>query len=283
MKPIVLCADDYGITPTVGAGIRELAASRRLSAVTCMSSTPIWTTEAKLLQPLQDKIDVGFHFNLTLDLGYSSVKNLPVWIISGLSGRINQDLVEREFLQQLERFEFCWGKPPAFIDGHQHVHIFPGIRRPLLRLLARRYPEAERPWLRRINPLLTGHDAPIKALMLKMLSIGLTRDSRQAGLLLSDNFAGLYSLTATADFPAMMSGWLRQSQPGTVVMCHPSISAAQTPDGNGPARKREFQYLRSREFIRVCENEGVVLTSFSTWQQELDKARTITCHKRHKM
>jgi len=262
MKPIVLCADDYGITQAVGAGIRELTAARRLSAVTCMSSAPMWPAEAELLKPLQDKIDVGFHFNLTLNLGHSPVKNLAAWIISGLLGRINKDLVEREFLQQLERFESSWGKPPDFIDGHQHVHIFPGIRRPLLRLLAERYPEAERPWLRRVNPLLNGHDAPIKALMLKMLSIGLVRDSRQAEVLLSDNFAGLYSLTATADFSAMMSGWLRQSQPGTVLMCHPSISAAQTPDDNGPARKREFQYLQSREFIRACENEGVVLTRF---------------------
>ena len=169
-------------------------------------------------------------------------------------------MVEREFLQQLESFESSWGKPPDFIDGHQHVHIFPGIRRPILRLLAKRYSEAERPWIRRVNPLLSGHDAPIKALLLKILSIGFVRDCRQAGLIMSDYFAGLYSLTPTADFPAMMAGWLRQSQPGTVLMCHPSISAAQTPDGNGPARGREFQYLRSREFIKACENEKIIVT-----------------------
>lgn len=262
MKPIVLCADDYGITQAVGAGIRELTAARRLSAVTCMSSAPMWPAEAELLKPLQDKIDVGFHFNLTLNLGHSSVKNLTAWIISGLSGHINKDLVEREFLQQLERFESCWGKPPDFIDGHQHVHILPGIRRPLLRLLAERYPKAGRPWIRRVNPLLTGHDAPLKALILKILSMGFVKDARLAGLEVSNYFAGLYSLTATANFAAMMSGWLRQSQPGTVLMCHPSISAAQTPDGNGPARKREFQYLRSREFIKACENENIILTSF---------------------
>lgn len=262
MKPIILCADDYGLSKSVGVGIRQLAAARRLSAVSCMSSALTWPAEAALLQPLRDKIDVGLHFNLTQGFGESSVTDLAFWIISSLAGSINKNLIEREFIWQLDRFESVWGEPPDFVDGHQHVHIFPGIRNVVFRLLEERYSEAQRPWIRQVNPSLTGHDAPSKALILRMLSTGFVKKACLSGLDLSSGFAGLYSLSAQANFPAMMAGWLHHARPGTVLMCHPGIGAAGDPDSIGQARMREFQYLRGPEFEQVCKREMVAIVRF---------------------
>ena len=261
MKSIILCADDYGLCEPVGAGIRELVVRRCLSAVSCMSSAPAWPEEAALLKPLRDQIDVGLHFNLTLGFA-APAPGLTTWLKNSLTGQSDLVAVEKAFLQQLDLFESVWGSPPDFIDGHQHVHVFPGIRHRLLQLISKRYPVGMRPWIRLVTPPLTGHDAPLKALIVRMLSLGFARNARQAGLDLPRGFAGLYSLSGTADFPAMMAGWLRHSAPGTVVMCHPSLCAEHDPDGIGQARLQEFQYLRSSAFDDTCTRLGITLARF---------------------
>jgi chitin disaccharide deacetylase len=261
MKPIILCADDYGVTLSVGAGIRELIATRRLSAVSCMSIAPTWPAEAALLKPLRGRIDVGLHFNLTLGFGRPA-PSLNQWLKDSLSGRIKKVTVEREFSDQLNRFESAWGGPPDFIDGHHHVHIFPGIRDLIFRQLVEHYPEAQRPWVRQVNPSLIGHDAPLKALVLQMLSIGFVQAARVAGLTITNGFAGLYSQSAQTNYPDMMIGWLRRARPGTLLMCHPGMVDEQDPEGTGAARVREFNYLRSQDFEVALSNERIVLARF---------------------
>ena len=64
-KPVVLCADDYGIAPGVGRGIRALAAAGRLSATSCMTVFAEWCDEASRLADATDRIDVGLHLTLT--------------------------------------------------------------------------------------------------------------------------------------------------------------------------------------------------------------------------
>lgn len=262
MKPIILCADDYGISPSVGAGIRELVAKGRLSAVSCISNAPAWPQEAILLKPLRNHIDVGLHFNLTL--GFTdTAPPLSGWIKNSLTGHIDQEHIRQEFRQQLDRFESAWGSPPDFVDGHQHVHIFPGIRCCLFRQLVNQYAIAKRPWIRRVTPSLIGHDAPMKTLILNMLSINFVKEAHIAGLKLSGAFAGAYSLSPQANFPAMMAGWLQRATPGTVLMCHPGMSADQDPEDIGQTRVQEFRYLTGEEFDKLCKREKINLRRFN--------------------
>ena len=48
-RRIVLCADDFGMEPSVNEGILRLAAAGRLTAVTCMVDMPAWRDGAPLL------------------------------------------------------------------------------------------------------------------------------------------------------------------------------------------------------------------------------------------
>ena len=63
--PVVVCADDYGMSPAIGGAIRELLAKGRLSATSCMTPAMAWPAEGPLLKPLRPKIGVGLHFTLT--------------------------------------------------------------------------------------------------------------------------------------------------------------------------------------------------------------------------
>ena len=38
----------------------------------------------------------------------------------------------REVRAQFEAFADAFGRPPDFVDGHQHVHLFPQVREAVL-------------------------------------------------------------------------------------------------------------------------------------------------------
>ena len=64
MKPVVLCADDFGLTEGVSRGILELARMGRLSATSAMTNCPAFPRMAPGLADL-DGVAVGLHLNLT--------------------------------------------------------------------------------------------------------------------------------------------------------------------------------------------------------------------------
>ena len=84
--------------------------------------------------------------------------------------RFNHDMLVDEFMSQLRMFVHSLGRPPDFIDGHQHVHLFPQIRDAVLQVAK----EAPNAWLRqcgRAVPCRCGSALAIrKALLLDVLS-----------------------------------------------------------------------------------------------------------------
>src|ERR1051325_10441291 len=68
-RHIWLCADDYGISPAVNAGIRELILRGRLNATSVMMAAPHLTAdEADALEALNSgtkRAAIGLHVTLT--------------------------------------------------------------------------------------------------------------------------------------------------------------------------------------------------------------------------
>ena len=61
--------------------------------------------------------------------------------------------IRAEIERQLDTFEKHLGFPPDHIDGHEHVHVLPGIRQSLFEVVSRRYPGAEAAAARSRGPL----------------------------------------------------------------------------------------------------------------------------------
>ena len=59
--------------------------------------------------------------------------------------RLEHDALKAEIGRQLEAFRNAFGRAPDFIDGHQHLHLFPQIGRALLEVAKESAPDA---WLR---------------------------------------------------------------------------------------------------------------------------------------
>src|SRR5690349_9878789 len=64
-KTVILCADDYGQNAAISQAIIELIKKNRLSATSCMVTSPDWLTQAKQLNSFNNQLDIGLHFNLT--------------------------------------------------------------------------------------------------------------------------------------------------------------------------------------------------------------------------
>lgn len=63
-RAILLCADDYALHPLVDDAVQQLARAGRLSATSCMTTSPQWRQAAPALKPLRPLLSVGLHFNL---------------------------------------------------------------------------------------------------------------------------------------------------------------------------------------------------------------------------
>lgn len=254
MKSLVLCADDYGLCAEVDTGIRELVVTGRLSAVSCMTSLPNWPEAVQLLLALNAPVALGLHFNLT---EFGDGQPLVRLMQQALSRRIDRQWVGDQFQRQLDAFEAASGRVPDFIDGHQHVHVFDGVREVIASVLAARYGTAS-PWVRRVNPSLNGHDAVLKAIVLRLLARGADACYAAASIPQSRTFAGLYSLSMKADFPALMAGWLRDLEAGAVIMCHPGQMQSTTPLAQ--VRRREYDWLRSEAFSALLQQQQISLS-----------------------
>jgi len=265
MKKIILCADDFGQSTAIGAGILQLVQAQRLSAVSCMTESACWPDSAKELFRFRESVDIGLHFNLTHTFAAQAFAARPLGalLIAALSGRIDRRALATSLHTQLDRFEAAAGEMPDFIDGHQHVHIFPGIRGVVLRELKRRYPR-RKPYLRAVNPRLRDSDGALKLSFLKLLNSGFRRAATRAGLASTSGFGGIYSLQAKANFPALMQRWIAAARNGDLLMCHPGLADDNAADPIAATRPHELQFLNGPEFAALLLRNDVRLSRFQS-------------------
>lgn len=257
MKTLILCADDYALAPHIDVGIRALVVANRLSAVSCMTNSPHWPEASSRLKEVGDDVQVGVHLNFT-DM-FSGSKTPLLQLISGcMLGFLDEQYFFTEINRQLDLFEVHWGSRPDFIDGHQHVHVFPKIRHIVISVLVERYSHGNRPWLRRVNPKLIGHDAFFKALVLRVLSIGFDNAAERREVSLSGDFYGIYSLSSKADFSLFFTRWIYNASNHSLIMCHPGgVNEASSSSLSDNFRIKECDYFLGDEFLNLCESGKV--------------------------
>ena len=269
VRRITLCADDYGISPAVDRGIRQLISRGRLNATTAMVVAPSFGKEAAKALLDTGRAAIGLHVTLTAPFkpltDFTSLRGgrfltLPNVLGMALARRLDQAAVHREIGAQLLAFAAAFGRSPDFVDGHQHVHIFPQVRDAFLRAVAEHAPNA---WVRQCGRVAGQprklHDR--KGLLLDVLSVGLRRKARRLGLRFNPAFAGTYSFAPDADFPRVFARFLEGLPDGGLVMCHPGFVDAELErlDTLTVQRERELAYFNGDEFARVLAEENVAL------------------------
>lgn len=268
MKKITLCADDYGQNESISKGILELIQLGRLSAVSCMTAYAHWPLYAAQLatikEDVSDKLDIGLHFDLT-DFIAEQGWSFNQFIINCCLNKVDLLKIEAELNRQLDAFEAALAMTPDFVDGHQHVHIFPNIRQVFIKLLAQRYAH-KLPYIRLSSPEIFGHDSRVKAIILRALVIGFAALARKHKLQFPTQFLGAYSLRPS-NYALLFQTWLQQARDGSLFMCHPGLASTDPDDPIKKARVVEFNYFRSDEFTADLKTHNVQLSKWAAHSQ----------------
>lgn len=269
LKPIVVCADDYGLSAGVSEAIEALIERRRLSATGAMTGLPGWKRRAGDLKALvrQHPADIGLHFTLTGQRPLSPARGLardgrlpeigPL-ILRALAGALPRAAIRDELRAQLDAFEDMWDAPPDFLDGHQHAHALPGIRAIVVEELAARYGATSPgglagalPWLRNCTePAAWIRQRRIgrrKALVIGSLAAGAAGAAARAGFAVNDSFRGLYDFTPEPAYREVFRAALAGPGERVLVHCHPGTvdEELRRLDPLLEPRERELAYLAS--------------------------------------
>lgn len=276
MKGLVLCADDFAVHAPASQGIATLAARGRISATSAMVLSPRWAQDVALLQDLRGRIDVGLHLDWTSDfaVGHGHGMSLGAAMRKAWLGGFDPVAARRVIEHQLDAFEAEWKAPPDFVDGHQHVQQFAGIRQTLVQVLASRYSTSggPRPYLR-ISRAPSG-TADLKSRVIAAMGANaLEKIANTSGFTGATALSGIYDFSGNeARYARHMAHWLSTAPPGSIIMCHPARSA-EPGDAIGAARAREFAYLSGDDFSRALAHAKVQIVRGMFTQTERSAGR----------
>jgi predicted glycoside hydrolase/deacetylase ChbG (UPF0249 family) len=269
-----LCADDYGLSPGVNRAIRDLIQRGRLNATSAMVVGPaIGRDEVKALSDAaanSPRCAIGLHATLTapfhpLTMHFKPLHGglflpLPRMLRAGLLRRLDPEIIRAELTAQLAAFKELFGRAPDFVDGHQHVQLFPQVRDAFLSAVQEAAPNA---WVRqggRHQPLMRRLGMP-KALLLDILSAQFRRRASRANIAFNPAFAGAYDFSQAPDFAELMQQFLDGLPEGGLVMCHPGFvdELLISLDPLTGQREREYAFLAGDAFPRLLAANNVTL------------------------
>jgi predicted glycoside hydrolase/deacetylase ChbG (UPF0249 family) len=257
-RRIVLCADDYGYAPGISRGIRELLARERLSATSCMVAFPEFENDGPLLKPFLRRADLGLHFTLTTSRTIASV----AWEAHVYPPSLARIVTELE--RQVVKFTDVVGRPPDYIDGHQHVQVLPVIRDAVVQV-AKRIGAYVRNTTDPIGREMVDRPGMLESIYLARASRRLLALAHTAGVPTNRGFRGVRTFREKAPFRDLFRRMIRNVGDGCLVMCHPGyadlVLAERDPVQN--VREDELRYLAGPDFPRDLAEEGVVISRFA--------------------
>jgi chitin disaccharide deacetylase len=273
-RRIWLCADDYGLSPGVNRAIRDLIKRGRLNATSAMMVGPaIGRDEVSALQAIaagSPRCAIGLHATLTapfrpLTMHFQPIDGgmflgFPKLLRAGLLRRLDPEIIYAELIVQLAAFNEMFGRAPDFVDGHQHVQLFPQVRDGFLTAVKEAAPKA---WVRqggRHQPLARRLGAP-KALLLDVLSAQFRKRASRADIAFNPGFDGAYDFSRQPDFSVLMRQFLDGLPEHSVIMCHPGFvdDLLLSLDPLTVQREHEHAFLGGEDFPRLLAANNVTL------------------------
>lgn len=273
VRKIIVCADDYGMAAGINRAILDLIAKRRINATSVMAVGAAFTRESA--QALLDaaeaaRCEIGLHVTLTapfrpLTMHFRPLQSdmflpLPAMLRASIFRRPDAEILRAEILAQLAAFGAAFGRPPDYLDGHQHVQIFPVVRDAFLGAVQSVAPRA---WVRQCGRVRSAGRGrrDRKSLLLDVLSKGFRARASRVGIRTNPAFAGAYDFSREPDFGALFGGFLEGLPDGGLVMCHPGFVDATliALDPLTRQREREYEFLAGERYLSTLAERNVAL------------------------
>lgn len=259
MPRIIVCADDFALSPAVSRAILDLIGKKSITATSCMTSMPEWPDLAKNLSQYKEAADIGLHFTLT---GGAGLPDFGDFMRRAYLGRIDLRDVGHRLNNQLDLFEKSIDRAPDYIDGHQYVHQLPGVRDVLIRIIQERYP-AGRIYVRqaeeKIPLILKRGIACMRALSFCIPGKGLKEKLIKAGIPTNSGFCGIYDFDEKTDYPKIFQKFIKGVTDNTILVTHPGKvdGVLKSRDTLTYQREREYAFLESADFCDLMKQSGI--------------------------
>lgn len=242
-KRVIVHADDFGLHPSINAGIELAHRDGLVSSASLMPLGPAFTDAVHRVQSLPD-LDLGLHFTLV------GVSGLPPTLGAFLSAYGRGQMPAHAIESQLRRqFDAVKHLPISHIDSHQHLHTLPGVMRVVCRFAAENGISAVRLPIDgpAFAPVPIGRRAQAAALA------AVSKFSRRClaayGLRTSNHFSGM-AVSGHLTTPTL-AAYLTHARDGlTEIVCHPGT------DNQALAQDFHWGYDWQGELAALCSSEA---------------------------
>lgn len=270
---LIVNADDFGMSPGINRGIMEAIAAGSVTSVSLMVGMPGSDDAMEVARAFADVVSVGLHLNLTVGRPLTRAESLvdratgeflPLGDLlrRALSGRLRSREVFEECRAQIQRARRA---TPALthLDGHQHVHVLPGIAGAVRQAVAAEGIAV----VRRPSEMLAGGPLWWRRLPQRTLLKAFTALARvrRWPATTTQHFAG-GALLGARNFEAGLVRLLDELPEGTTeLMVHPGYANEPLPgnDVYGAERKVELRALLSPAVRRQLHSGRIALINFS--------------------
>lgn len=261
---IIICADDFGLSPGVNRGIIEAAAAGMVSAVSCMSVAPAWEDGVKRLK-LPSPPALGLHLCLTglKSLTHNTIMPTFFKLLKLIClNRLPKKEIETEIRAQIDKFIKHTGKNPAFLDGHMHVHQLPGIKDIVIGA-AREHGAWVRNTYEPFSVIMDREVCRPKTFSIAIPGGVMKTALEKAGIKTNTGFTGIYDFSQLSDYGKLTERFLRQIKDGTVFMVHPGYADEELAklDPHTKSREKELAFLLSDEFSGLLKKNNIAIVS----------------------
>jgi len=280
---LIINADDFGASESVNRAVVEAHRAGTVTSASLMAGGPAFDPAVSLAAGLPG-LGLGLHFQLTQGRPLSGYGQVPSICGEGgaflsrrrllgrlLGQQVRPGEIRIELEAQLQVLEEN-GLKPSHIDGHQHVHVLPGVINIVLeeawrRGLAVRVPLEELVWT---GGRMKKKDVfrAVKKLAFRPLALRARQQVRAGGLVHNDHFRSIFGLVPEPERIDVQAfrPLLENLRPGvTEIMVHP----AWEPDcghlwdqGLLKDRLEEAWLLAGPELGQALAQEGFRLTNY---------------------
>ncbi|UYV75267.1 YDJC [Cordylochernes scorpioides] len=277
VRSLRICADDFGYCGRRNEGILVCAQAGRINSVSVLVNGRMAKEGVDALIQRCPGILLGLHFNLTEGRPLSQVTSIvgadgnflgkfPA-VSAALEGKWTAGDVETELRAQLTAFKDLAGRPPDHLDGHNHIHVVPGVRDVVARVAAEVGVDLIR--------LPLEHGLPDTTTDFLKSVCSWARESREIfaakGLRFTEGFLGLSTMGQLGSLSTLDEALSRQAGCSSLEwMVHPGYRGIQGqggcwgtegPDdfGQSASRELEMDLLLSPELPVLLERHGLAM------------------------
>jgi chitin disaccharide deacetylase len=268
-RRILVCADDFGHSHETSRVILDLLDRGKLNGTSCLVEGGAWVGLGGVLRQLANArpaVAVGLHLNLTErfvqhapgSLGPPNRVTLARLLMTPGSGRDNA--LYQRLAAQWDLFVRYFGREPDFVDGHQHVHLAPSVRKPLMHLLATKNFSG---WIRQCRT--SSNRLSPKRMLLDRLSRQFERKAIGYDAAFNPGFGGLRRFDEAERVTTIWHTDLAAMPTDGVLMVHPGADASGClADPLGRFRLQEARLLAGDAMREALEASGFSLDQPTT-------------------